>query len=779
MSGTVTSIAFADLKFKEIIGKGGSSTVYKVQWTKKERDNTTDELVHSRRKTILAAAKRLNRVSKSELDILSRLRHPTIVKLLGVVDEKPDFFLVFELCDGGELRYYLKNNAKDGLHICLITAWGEQAARAIEYLHKKQVIHRDVKSNNFLITGSKNLKLCDFGLAKEADSTVTTKAKGTWGWVAPEVFTENHLSPSSDIFAYATMIWELLTCLVPFARAPYEEVWKRVCDQDERPQIPDDCPDQIAELMTQCWQADRTKRPTSEQVVQVISEYRKQIQEQHDEDVLQKTLPRTKINGVVNDVGDTQIAVDALHGTNIAKLKSIMLLRSESDDVAHKFTIFHGDRDLEDHLTLLDYDIGEDEILNLKRTIKVLINMTDASGLATSNEIRALLTDTIGSIKSKAGGYREARLFLAQQYLVDNTKIAECTEEDEVQLSLEYPIKICVAFHDEEDKHEGMFYPSQTIRDIKMTMSDEDECQSDAISRNGIQLEDHATIAECGIKNNDILEGWKWRPEHTIWHVWGYYIGLCWVMDEQLAICTRGRVEVHQVTVAETHLLYRLQSDGHFNPYKVAVNGSKPDRVFVLGFDGDVYQFPCHESSHHDSKFKVTGEDESAIAVASNFTTVVIGINGYDNSGAMLVLRLPDFNQQQRVNLDFIPLDLCITTENLLAMGEQQILWKNLNGMDDNIYKLKPPDGFEFNGVASVHISRQCYVWGLNVVNAKMSLFKYTRENDAEGNARLINSGFVIQHQDRGLYCSAISISSGGMIACTDADDDVVIYTLG
>ena len=276
MAGVV-SIAFDDLEFGDEIGQGGFSTVYDVKWTRKTRDNT-DEPVRTQRETIQAAAKGLNKVHRSELEIMARLKHPNIVQLLGVVDDPPDFYLVLELCSGGSLRSYLDAHAQEGLHPCLANAWGEQSARAMEYLRKNQVIHRDVKSSNFLISASKNLKLCDFGLAKEADLTVTTKAKGTWGWTAPEIFLENHVSPSSDIFAFGTLLWELFTCQIPFLNAPYHEVMERVCKKGERPPIPTNCPSEIASLMNDCWNANRTSRPHITQVLQKICNLRQQLQ---------------------------------------------------------------------------------------------------------------------------------------------------------------------------------------------------------------------------------------------------------------------------------------------------------------------------------------------------------------------------------------------------------------------------------------------------------------------------------------------------------------------
>ena len=207
---TVRRINYNEVDFREPIGHGGYSTVFKGKW-----------------KTRPVAVKRLNSPDNTEIEILANLKHPNIASLLGVVDEGPNFFLVLELCTGGCLRDYLNKKSNIPVHELLCLSWGEQAARAIEYLHSSRVIHRDIKSNNYLITNmeSKNLKLCDFGISKTSAKTVTTEVKGTWGWTAPEVFSEDHVSPKSDIFSYATVLWEIL---------------------------PEECPSQVLNIQTLC-----------------------------------------------------------------------------------------------------------------------------------------------------------------------------------------------------------------------------------------------------------------------------------------------------------------------------------------------------------------------------------------------------------------------------------------------------------------------------------------------------------------------------------------------
>ena len=129
-----------DLKLIKQIGSGGFGSVYKALWKSRE-----------------VAAKRLNEPDRNEVEVLSQLQHPNIVNLFGVIDEECEFFLILELCEGGSLRSYL--NQHKGQRLKAFYDWVRQAGSPIEYLNKKKIIHKDVKSSNYLITKGNVLKL--------------------------------------------------------------------------------------------------------------------------------------------------------------------------------------------------------------------------------------------------------------------------------------------------------------------------------------------------------------------------------------------------------------------------------------------------------------------------------------------------------------------------------------------------------------------------------------------------------------------------------------------
>ncbi len=217
------------------------------------------------------AAKRLYKVDDHELEVLSKLEHPNIVQLIGVVPEPVDFMLILELCEGGSLRSFLTNYTDD-LPYDLQRSWAQQAARAIEYLQDMDVIHKDIKSDNFVIASGNVLKLTDFGLAKLTDKTMNdVSERGTAAYMAPEVFTEGILSVHHDIFAYGVVVWEIVTKKIPFEGCARNHIVFQVCQHHKRLPIPEDCPGVFASIMRQCWLRDRYKRPCIKKILEILA----------------------------------------------------------------------------------------------------------------------------------------------------------------------------------------------------------------------------------------------------------------------------------------------------------------------------------------------------------------------------------------------------------------------------------------------------------------------------------------------------------------------------
>ncbi|EKX44272.1 hypothetical protein GUITHDRAFT_72389 [Guillardia theta CCMP2712] len=119
-----------------------------------------------------------------EIDLLCRLSHPYVLRMFGICADNPTRFMT--RAQGGDLRDYIdaRGVQSEEERIRIIT----ELAFGLDYLHAKDIAHRDFKSRNVLLTMDKTCKICDFGLSKETGNDTTAGSSlGTPAWSAPEI----------------------------------------------------------------------------------------------------------------------------------------------------------------------------------------------------------------------------------------------------------------------------------------------------------------------------------------------------------------------------------------------------------------------------------------------------------------------------------------------------------------------------------------------------------------------------------------------------------------
>ncbi|GMH25908.1 hypothetical protein Nepgr_027751 [Nepenthes gracilis] len=195
---------------KRVLGEGGFGRVYRGSM-----EDGTEVAV----KLLTRGNQNGDREFIAEVEMLSRLHHRNLVKLIGICIEGHRRCLVYELVHNGSVESHLHgiDSRKGPLDWDARMKIALGAARGLAYLHEDsnpRVIHRDFKASNVLLEDDFTPKVSDFGLAREATGVshhVSTRVMGTFGYVAPEYAMTGHLLVKSDVYSYGVVLLELIT----------------------------------------------------------------------------------------------------------------------------------------------------------------------------------------------------------------------------------------------------------------------------------------------------------------------------------------------------------------------------------------------------------------------------------------------------------------------------------------------------------------------------------------------------------------------------------------
>ena len=196
------------------LGQGGMGVVVSGQHRQLGRRVAIKQLPEA-----FAADPGVRRRFTAEAQVLASLDHPHVVPVYDFVEREGICLLVMELLPGGTLRSRVAGGgctAPYAVAVSLACLSGLSAA------HRRGILHRDVKPENMLFAGSGVLKVTDFGIAKVigGPGTVLTRVGdvvGTPAYIAPEQVRGGKLSPATDVYALATMLYELLAGVLPFS----------------------------------------------------------------------------------------------------------------------------------------------------------------------------------------------------------------------------------------------------------------------------------------------------------------------------------------------------------------------------------------------------------------------------------------------------------------------------------------------------------------------------------------------------------------------------------
>jgi serine/threonine protein kinase/Flp pilus assembly protein TadD len=218
-------------KILEKLGEGGMGVVYKAQDTKLDRFVAIKFLPSHLSSNTENKARFLQ-----EAKATAALNHPNILSIYEIDDHDEHPFIVLEFIDGKTLKDHLADvDTGSGLPVKQAIEWTEEIAQGLKVAHDKNIIHRDIKAENIMLTRSGQLKIMDFGLAKLRSQSSLTRAGsslGTLSYMSPEQAQGLNADNRSDLWSLGILFFELLTGDLPFKSEHEAGLMYLVVNQD-------------------------------------------------------------------------------------------------------------------------------------------------------------------------------------------------------------------------------------------------------------------------------------------------------------------------------------------------------------------------------------------------------------------------------------------------------------------------------------------------------------------------------------------------------------------
>ncbi|XP_056192161.1 serine/threonine-protein kinase Nek4 isoform X5 [Falco biarmicus] len=249
--------------FLRAVGKGSYGEVSLVRHQQDSKQYVIKKL------NLKNASVRERKAAEQEAQLLSQLKHPNIVTYReSWQGEDGLLYIVMGFCEGGDLYHKLKEQKGKLLPESQVVEWFVQIAMALQYLHEKHILHRDLKTQNVFLTRTNIIKVGDLGIARvlENQCDMASTLIGTPYYMSPELFSNKPYNYKSDVWALGCCVYEMATLKHAFNAKDMNSLVYRIIE-GKLPPMPKDYSPQLVEIIRTMLSKKPEERPSVKSIL--------------------------------------------------------------------------------------------------------------------------------------------------------------------------------------------------------------------------------------------------------------------------------------------------------------------------------------------------------------------------------------------------------------------------------------------------------------------------------------------------------------------------------
>ncbi|NXX24794.1 NEK4 kinase, partial [Nicator chloris] len=249
--------------FLRAVGKGSYGEVSLARHRQDRKQYVIKKL------NLRSASSRERRAAEQEAQLLSQLRHPNIVTYReSWQGDDGHLYIVMGFCEGGDLYHKLKEQKGKLLPENQVVEWFVQIAMALQYLHEKHILHRDLKTQNIFLTRTNIIKVGDLGIARvlENQYDMASTLIGTPYYMSPELFSNKPYNYKSDVWALGCCVYEMATLKHAFNAKDMNSLAYRIIE-GKLPPMPKDYSPQLVEIIQTMLSKKPEERPSVKSIL--------------------------------------------------------------------------------------------------------------------------------------------------------------------------------------------------------------------------------------------------------------------------------------------------------------------------------------------------------------------------------------------------------------------------------------------------------------------------------------------------------------------------------